>query len=100
MAAASMATLLLVAAGSSFGGEKVTAMVGEGQPTPLSSSGAEVPNIVPTGKHLLLVVADDLGYGDLGITGSAVKTPVLDNLAANGVRLVSYYVQRACSPTR
>jgi len=100
MAAASMATLLLVAAGSSFGGEKVTAMVGEGQPTPLSNSGAEVPNIVPTGKHLLLVVADDLGYGDLGITGSAVKTPVLDNLAANGVRLVSYYVQRACSPTR
>jgi hypothetical protein len=98
MAAASMATLLLVAAGTSFGGEKVTAVVGEGQPTPLSSSGADIT--VPTGKHLLLVVADDLGYGDLGITGSAVKTPVLDNLAANGVRLVSYYVQRACSPTR
>lgn len=29
-----------------------------------------------------------------------MKTPVLDDLAANGVRLLSYYVQRACSPTR
>jgi hypothetical protein len=36
----------------------------------------------------------------LDLTGSAVKTPVLDDLAVNGVRLLSYYVQRACSPTR
>ena len=39
-------------------------------------------------------------YGDLGIVGSGIQTPVLDSLAQQGVWLTSYYVQRACSPTR
>ena len=55
---------------------------------------------LPLAKHAVLVVADDLGFGDLGFTGSAVKTPVLDALAKGGVILRAYYVQRACSPTR
>lgn len=59
--------------------------------------GAATP---PTAKHLVLLVVDDLGYGDLGYTGSAVKTPVLDELATTGVILSNYYVMRACSPTR
>jgi hypothetical protein len=54
----------------------------------------------PTAKHLILLVVDDLGFGDLGFTGSAVKTPVLDELATTGVILSNYYVMRACSPTR
>ena len=52
----------------------------------------------PTAKHLILLVVDDLGFGDLGFTGSAVKTPVLDELATTGVILSNYYVMRACSP--
>jgi hypothetical protein len=55
---------------------------------------------VPPPRHVVLIVADDLGYGDLGYTGSDVKTPTLDGLAKSGVILSSYYVQRACSPTR
>jgi len=51
-------------------------------------------------KHVLLVVVDDLGSADLGFTGSLIRTPTIDALAANGVRLGSFYVQRACSPTR
>ena len=35
-----------------------------------------------------------------GYTGSDVKTPTLDALAADGVKFSSFYVQRACSPTR
>ena len=55
---------------------------------------------VPRPKHVVVLVVDDLGYGDLGFTGSGIRTPVLDGLAAGGVLLKSYYVQRACSPTR
>ena len=51
-------------------------------------------------KHILLIVVDDLGYADLGFTGSLIRTPNIDALAAAGVTLSSFYVQRACSPTR
>ena len=35
----------------------------------------------PSKPHILLIVADDLGFGDLGYTGSSVKTPTIDSLA-------------------
>ncbi|XP_065188907.1 arylsulfatase B-like [Sycon ciliatum] len=50
--------------------------------------------------HVLLVVADDLGWGDVGFHGSEIRTPVLDKLATDGVTLDNYYVQPVCSPTR
>ena len=37
--------------------------------------------------HLWMIVADDLGFGDLGYTGSSVKTPEIDALATQGVIL-------------
>ncbi|EOD26231.1 hypothetical protein EMIHUDRAFT_457393 [Emiliania huxleyi CCMP1516] len=54
----------------------------------------------PPAKHLVLVVADDLGYADLGYAGSQIATPNIDKLASAGVKLAHFYVQRACSPTR
>ena len=56
----------------------------------------KLPNIV-------FVLADDLGYADIGYHGGGyqdIRTPVLDQLAYDGVRLENYYVQPACSPTR
>ena len=53
-----------------------------------------------TKPNIWLIVADDLGYGDLGYTGSDVKTPVIDALATTGVVLGHYYVNICCSPTR
>ena len=51
--------------------------------------------------HILLVVADDLGWNDVSWHGSQqVPTPNLDALAASGVTLNNYYVQPVCSPTR
>ena len=50
-------------------------------------------------KHVVLIVADDLGSADLGYTGSQISTPHLDKLAGQGVKLANFYVQRACSPT-
>ena len=55
---------------------------------------------LPIAKNIVVIIADDLGHSDLGFRGSAVSTPELDALAKNGVILESYYVQRACSPTR
>ena len=54
---------------------------------------AERPNII-------ILLADDLGYGDVGFHGSDIKTPNLDGLAATGVSLERYYVAPMCSPTR
>ena len=51
-------------------------------------------------KHVVVIVVDDLGSADLGFTGSQIATPNIDAMAASGVRLGSFYVQRACSPTR
>lgn len=51
--------------------------------------------------NLVIILADDLGYADVGFTGGkAIKTPNLDQLAASGARLDQYYVQPLCSPTR
>jgi arylsulfatase A-like enzyme len=64
----------------------------------LAQTQAAAPS--PKAQAVLLVVADDLGYADLGYTGSNISTPTLDDLAAHGVTMSNYYVQRACSPTR
>ncbi|XP_045159647.1 arylsulfatase J-like [Mercenaria mercenaria] len=50
--------------------------------------------------HILFIIADDLGFNDVGYHGSEIKTPNLDTLATTGVRLENYYVQPICTPTR
>lgn len=59
-----------------------------------------VKNEKRTQPHILLVVADDLGYNDVGYHGSDIKTPNIDWLANTGVKLENYYVQPICTPTR
>jgi arylsulfatase len=55
------------------------------------------PNKSP---NILLILADDLGYSDLGSYGGEIETPNLDNLAYNGVRLTSFYTMGRCCPSR
>ncbi len=50
--------------------------------------------------NILLIVADDLGFTDLGCYGSEIKTPHIDALAKQSVRLTSFYTGPTCSPTR
>lgn len=50
--------------------------------------------------NFLIIVADDLGYSDLGCFGSEISTPNLDAIASGGLRLSSFYTASACSPTR
>jgi len=50
--------------------------------------------------NILLIVADDLGYADLGCYGGDIETPNIDNLAARGVRFSRFHTSPLCAPTR
>ena len=57
----------------------------------LTASAANQPNII-------FIMADDLGNADVGYHGGQVKTPNIDKLAAEGVRLESFYGMPVCTP--
>lgn len=57
------------------------------------ASGSDTPNII-------VMVADDLGWNDVGFHGGPIDTPSLDKLAAQGVELSRFYTTPICSPTR
>lgn len=50
--------------------------------------------------HILYILADDLGFADVGFHGSDIRTPNLDRLAAGGAKLSQFYTQPLCTPTR
>lgn len=60
----------------------------------MAAQGQRRPNIV-------VIFADDLGYGDIGAFGAAnIRTPRLDAMAAEGQKWTNFYVQPVCSPSR
>lgn len=59
---------------------------------------AEKPSVPRA--NVITIVADDVGWGDVGFHGSSIKTPNLDRLATDGVRLDRFYVNPICSLTR
>ena len=62
--------------------------------TPPAPTRAGTPNVI-------VILADDLGYGDLGsYGGKRIRTPNLDRLAAEGMRFTSFYAQPVCGPSR
>jgi len=50
--------------------------------------------------NIVLILADDLGFSDVGSFGGEIETPRLDRLAAEGVRFTQFYNAARCSPTR
>lgn len=50
--------------------------------------------------NIVLVLADDLGFSDLGSYGSEVATPNIDSLARAGIRFSNYHTASSCAPTR
>lgn len=50
--------------------------------------------------NILLIVADDLGYNELGAWGSEIRTPNLDELALNGLRFTNFHAAPVCAPAR
>ena len=61
--------------------------------TRVEAAPANRPNIV-------FIMADDLGWGDVGFHGGNAPTPNLDRLAREGLELAAHYVAPVCSPTR
>lgn len=54
----------------------------------------------PKKTNIVLIMADDMGYSDIGCYGSEIRTPVLDELARNGLRYTQFYNTSRCCPTR
>jgi arylsulfatase len=50
--------------------------------------------------NILLIVADDLGYTDLGCYGGEIKTPNIDRLAKRGIQFTNFHTSPLCAPTR
>ena len=59
----------------------------------LSCTGPQKPNF-------LLILADDMGYSDIGCYGGEISTPNLDKLASSGIRFTQFYNTARCCPTR
>jgi len=54
----------------------------------------------PTRPNVIVMLADDLGWADVGYHGSDIATPSIDRLANEGMRLERFYVNPICTPTR
>src|SRR5258708_16232089 len=61
-----------------------------------NASAADKPRV----PNVVLILADDLGFSDLGWYGSEIATPNLDRLAAGGLRFTQFYNGARCCPTR
>src|SRR6187397_588300 len=60
-----------------------------------------VPAQTAASPNIVVILADDMGYGDLGSFGSPnIKTPRLDAMVAEGQKWTNFYVQPVCSPSR
>ncbi|MFC5412421.1 arylsulfatase [Larkinella bovis] len=66
---------------------------------PVQAATEPQPKAAPR-PNIVLIMADDMGYSDLGCYGSEIPTPTLDRLASNGVRFTQFYNTARCCPTR
>jgi len=67
----------------------------------ISCAGAPPPTPAPLKPNFVLIFIDDMGYGDIGPFGSTEnRTPNLDRLAAEGMKLTSFYAHPVCTPSR
>lgn len=76
----------------------VAAVLLAGAPGP---SGAQAPPDRSQRPNVVLIITDDVGYGDFGAYGATdIRTPNVDRLAREGVRLTDFYAAPVCTPTR
>lgn len=66
----------------------------------LMAGAQPAPAQAPSRPNVLVILADDLGFSDLGCYGGEIKTPVLDGLAKNGLRYTQFYNTARCWPSR
>ena len=62
---------------------------------------AQTPTETERPPNIVIILADDLGYGDIGAYNGWIKTPNLDRMAREGLRFTDFYASGSvCSPTR
>src|SRR5579872_6747342 len=66
----------------------------------LAGAGAALGAAARQPPNIVLILADDMGFSDLGCYGSEISTPNLDSLAARGVRFTQCYNNARCCPSR
>jgi arylsulfatase len=66
----------------------------------LTACGSEPNKPDPKRPNIVVVLADDMGYSDIGSFGGEIETPHLDRLAEGGVRFTQFYNAGRCCPTR
>ena len=66
----------------------------------LSFSGKVNKKEISQRPNIILIVADDLGFGDIGCYGGDIETPNIDDLAFNGIKFSSFHTAPMCAPTR
>lgn len=64
------------------------------------SSFSQNNHISESKPNIIIILADDMGYSDIGCYGSEIKTPNIDKLAKNGLRFTQFYNSARCCPTR
>jgi arylsulfatase/uncharacterized sulfatase len=69
-------------------------------PTALPTPPTTPPPTAPSRPNIVVLVADDWGFSDVGAFGGEIATPNLDELARRGVRFSNFHVAASCSPTR
>ncbi len=65
-----------------------------------TSDDIQPPEPASQPPNILLIVVDDMGFTDIGAFGSEIRTPNLDRLAYDGVRLTNFHAAPTCAPTR
>src|ERR1051325_10983670 len=67
---------------------------------PLLAAFLAAPLLAAERPNIVVILADDMGFSDIGCYGSEIPTPNLDALAANGLRFTQFYNTGRCCPTR
>ena len=65
-----------------------------------TSDDIQLPEPASQPPNILLIVVDDMGFTDIGAFGSEIRTPNLDRIAYDGVRLTNFHAAATCAPTR
>lgn len=76
------------------------ALATDGPVTGRIAASTAAPAVTAPRLNFLVIVADDLGFSDLGAFGGEISTPNLDALARQGVRFTGFHTAPTCSPTR
>ena len=86
--------------GSSFSRRDLLRMGAAASALPWACSTGSDTGRAAKRPNIIVTMADDMGFSDIGCYGGEINTPVLDSLAANGLRFRSFYNYARCCPTR